>query len=128
MLVVSFCVLIGGPLLASLGHGEGVAELEPALGVWNAGAGKYAGRVFEVTDSTVAFSTSSKGDFQRYRIDLVRTQGAGDSTLYTVTYQADKGTSDFAFWLVPPAVIRFKNSPDIVWTRSAMALPSTTKP
>ena len=128
MLLVSFCVLIGGPLLTALTYGEGVERLEPALGVWNAGTGKYAGRVFELTDSTVAFSTSSNGDFQRYRIELVHAQGAGDSTLYTVTYQGERGTSDFAFWLVPPAVIRFKNTPETVWHRSALSLPTAGKP
>ena len=127
MLVVSFCVLVGGPLLASLNNGDG-GDLEPAFGVWNAGSGRYAGRVFELTDSTVAFSTSANGDLQRYRIDLVRTVGAGDSTLYIVTYKAEKGTSDFAFWLLPPGgLIRFKNSPETVWTRTALSLPAAVK-
>ncbi|HSR90549.1 MAG TPA: hypothetical protein VLK88_04515 [Gemmatimonadales bacterium] len=125
MLLVSFCVLVGGPLLASLKEGDGVEKLAPAIGVWNAGAGRYAGRVFELTDSTVAFSTSAKGEFQRYRIDLVRTQGAVDSTLYTVTYQAATGPSDFAFWLLPPGgLIRFKNTPETVWTRTGLSLPT----
>ena len=128
MLVVSFCVLVGGPLLAALNEGEGGDHLAPAVGVWNAGSGRYAGRIFELTDSTVAFSTSANGDLQRYRIDLVRTVGAGDSTLYTVTYKAGKGTSDFAFWLLPPGgLIRFKNSPETVWTRTALSLPAAVK-
>lgn len=128
MLAVSFCVLVGGPLLASLNDGEGVEKLGPAFGVWNAGSGRYAGRLFELTDSTVAFSTSEKGDMQRYRIDMVRAVGAGDSTLYIVTYRGERGTSDFAFWLLPPALIRFKNSPETVWTRTALSLPSAGKP
>jgi hypothetical protein len=129
MLLLSACVLIGGPLLAALDRGDGVEQLEPAFGVWSAGRGRYVGRVFELTDSTVAFNTSAKGEFQRYRINLVRTQGAGDSTLYIVTYQAEKGTSDFAFWLLPPGgLIRFKNTPETVWTRTALALPTAGTP
>jgi|KBSMisStaDraftv2_1062788.scaffolds.fasta_scaffold13877_3 hypothetical protein len=128
MLLVSFCVLVGGPLLAALNQGDGVEKLAPAIGVWSAGAGRYSGRVFELTDSTVAFSTSEKGEFQRYRINLVRTEGAVDSTLYTVTYQATNGTSDFAFWLLPPGgLIRFKNTPETVWTRTGLALPTAAR-
>ena len=78
--------------------------------------------------TTVAFSTSEKGDIQRYRIDMVRAVGADDSTLYIVTYRGERGTSDFAFWVLPPALIRFKNSPETVWTRTALSLPSAGKP
>ncbi|HEU5154720.1 MAG TPA: hypothetical protein VFU03_08325 [Gemmatimonadales bacterium] len=128
MMLVSACVLVGGPLLAVLSNGEGIERLAPAFGVWRADGGRYAGRIFELSDSAVVFSTSGDGDLQHYRINEVRAQGAGDSTLYTVTYRAEQGTSDFAFWLLPTGgLIRFKNAPETVWSRTALSLPAAIR-
>ncbi|HXI20408.1 MAG TPA: hypothetical protein VNH46_04955, partial [Gemmatimonadales bacterium] len=91
-------VLVIRPLMLSASRSSG-DRLIPALGVWQAKAGKYAGRMFEVTRNSVAFYTSSTSpDYTWHRIEDVQVRATSDSTLYTVIYEVGGKTAHFSFW------------------------------
>jgi hypothetical protein len=123
-LVVGFllavAVLIVRPIVLDA-TGSGADALIQAHGVWQAGKGKYDGRTFEITSEIIAFGTGEKNAGRStHKIEKVRARSAVDSTLFTVTYQAEGKSSEFAFWYYggPAPVIRFKNQHDIIWRKS----------
>ncbi|MDX2121264.1 MAG: hypothetical protein SF070_09460, partial [Gemmatimonadota bacterium] len=110
-------VFVVRPLVLSA-SGSDAVELSQAFGVWEAGSGRYAGRMFELGERSIAFRTSSKSpDYTWHRVTDVRTREASDSTLFTVLYDEDGKEAEFAFWYVPgkQPVIRLKNTPDVNW-------------
>jgi hypothetical protein len=120
--VVAVCVLVIRPLVLSA-SGSGAQSMAQAYGLWQAGKGKYEGRTFELSEATVTFRTSAKSaEYTTHRIDHVRAKSTPDSTLFTVTYEEDGKTSDFAFWYINGAqVIRFLHQHDVVWRKAAPA-------
>ncbi|MBL8977856.1 MAG: hypothetical protein JNM53_05575 [Gemmatimonadetes bacterium] len=110
-------VFVVRPLMLSASSSEPVG-LSQAFGVWEAGTGRYAGRMFELGEHSIAFRTSSQSpDYTWHRVTDVRTREASDSTLFTVLYDEDGKEAEFAFWYVPgkKPVIRLKNTPDVTW-------------
>ncbi len=110
-------VFVVRPLMLSASSSEPVG-LSQAFGVWEAGTGRYAGRMFELGEHSIAFRTSSQSpDYTWHRVTDVRTREASDSTLFTVLYDEDGKEAEFAFWYVPgkKPVIRLKNTPDVNW-------------
>lgn len=124
--LLAIVVLVVKPLV--LDAGGGGADLTPAYGSWEATTkGKYAGRMFEISEQAIAFRTSSKSpDYSRHAIESVRGRRVADSTLYTVTYKEDSKTAEFVFWFYGGGspLIRFKNQHDVVWRR-ATSQPTT---
>lgn len=114
-------VFVVRPLVVSAsGSGDG-RDLSPAYGVWQASTGKYAGRMFEVGEHSIAFRTSSASpDYTWHKIDKVIVRGAADSTLYKVVYVEAGKTAEFSFWFVKQAkpVIRFLHQPETVWEKT----------
>ena len=107
-------------MLSASGSGE-VRDLSQAYGVWQASTGKYAGRMFEVQQYSIAFRTSSDSpDYTWHKIDQVKISGPADSTLYTVVYEEDGKTAEFAFWFMKrdKPVIRFLHQPEIIWDKT----------
>jgi hypothetical protein len=107
-------------MLSASGSGE-VRDLSQAYGVWQASAGKYAGRMFEVQQYSIAFRTSSDSpDYTWHKIDQVKISGPADSTLYTVVYEEEGKTAEFAFWFMKrdKPVIRFLHQPEIIWDKT----------
>lgn len=116
-------IIVGGGALLALAR-SGPRELRPALGVWEAGEGPYAGRSFELRPESIAFRSGwAPADSTRYRITGARGRSAGDSTLYTVLYDEQGRESEFSFWYVDGAqpVIRLRNRPSVTWYRSSRA-------
>lgn len=115
--VMALGVFVVRPLMLSASSNEAVG-LNQAFGVWEAGSGWYAGRMFELGENSIAFRTSSDSpDYTWHRVTDVRTREASDSTLFTVLYDEDGKEAEFAFWYVPgkKPVIRLKNTPDVNW-------------
>lgn len=115
--VMALGVFVVRPLMLSASSSEPVG-LSQAFGVWEAGTGRYAGRMFELGEHSIAFRTSSQSpDYTWHRVTDVRTREASDSTLFTVLYDEDGKEAEFAFWYVPgkQPVIRLKNTPDVNW-------------
>ena len=115
--VMALGVFVVRPLMLSASSSEPVG-LSQAFGVWEAGTGRYAGRMFELGEHSIAFRTSSQSpDYTWHRVTDVRTREASDSTLFTVLYDEDGKEAEFAFWYVPgkKPVIRLKNTPDVNW-------------
>jgi hypothetical protein len=127
ILVGGFAVVVGilvvRPLLLWASR-TGHDSLRPVVGVWEAGKGKYRGRSFEMSDSTVSFQYGEKAsDYTWHRIEEVRVKPVGDSVLYTVRYAEGQKVADLSFWYqsIPTPVIRLKNQPDVVWSKSTRA-------
>ncbi len=119
-------VLVIKPLV--LGASGGGADLTPVYGSWEAGKGKYAGRMFEISEQSIGFKTSAESpDYTRHAIESVRGRQVADSTLYTVTYKQDNKTAEFTFWFYGGGspLIRFKNQHEVIW-RKAGAQPVTS--
>jgi hypothetical protein len=114
-------VFVIRPLVLSASGSEDVRTFTRAFGVWQAKTGKYAGRMFEVGEFNIAFRTSSDSpDYTWHKIEDVRISGVSDSTLYTVVYEEEGKTAEFAFWLVQhkEPIIRFLHQPEIVWEKT----------
>jgi hypothetical protein len=115
---VAVIMLVIRPLVLSATN-EGASKLPQAFGVWEATAGKYKGRTFEVSEHELAFQTSAKGSLTRHKIVGVAAKSRPDSTRFTVTYESEGQTAEFAFWYVtsPSPAIRFVNQHDVTWTK-----------
>jgi hypothetical protein len=77
--------------------------------------------MFEVQQHSIAFRTSSDSpDYTWHKIDQVKVSGPMDSTLYTVVYEEDGKTAEFAFWFMKrdKPVIRFLHQPEIIWDKT----------
>ena len=86
--VMAVIFLVVRPLVLAASGSK--VDLSQAYGLWEAGKGKYQGRMFEINNGNIAFRTSSKTpDFSWHQIDNVTGKTAGDSTLYTVTYKEE---------------------------------------
>jgi hypothetical protein len=120
-LVLAVGVFVVKPLVLSASGSGDKRDLSQAYGVWQANTGKYAGRMFEVGQYSIAFRTSSDSpDYTWHKIDHVKITGPADSTLYTVVYEEEGKTAEFAFWFVDHGkpVIRFLHQPETVWNKT----------
>ncbi|HMV32592.1 MAG: hypothetical protein U0104_11850 [Gemmatimonadales bacterium] len=115
-------VFVVRPLMATLGTTEEAPNLVSAYGVWEAGTGKYAGRMFELGEHSIAFRTSSQSpDYTWHKVTDVRYRAATDSTLFTVTYEESGKPAEFAFWYVTlqgKTVIRLQHTPEVTWIKT----------
>ncbi len=120
-ILLSLAVFVVRPMLLS-GSTEEVVSLKSTFGVWEARNGKYAGRMFELGENSIAFRTSSQSpDYTWHRITDVRSRPVADSTLFTVVYDEDGKQAEFAFWYVPAGkapTIRLKNAADVAWIKT----------
>jgi hypothetical protein len=117
--LLAVAVMVIRPLVLDA-SGAGV-DATPVYGNWEAGKGKYEGRMFEINAQTIAFRTSAKeANYTRHSIEKVRGRQVGDSTLYTVFYKEDGKSAEFAFWFYGGGspMIRFKNQHGIVWRKA----------
>ncbi len=119
--VLLLIVFVVRPLVLSASGSGDTRDLSKAYGVWQATTGKYAGRMFEVGQYSIAFRTSSDSpDYTWHKIDQVKVSGPADSTLYTVVYEEEGKTAEFAFWFVTrdKPMIRFLHQPETVWNKT----------
>jgi len=110
------------PLLLSATAVEKV-PLAAAQGVWMAEGGRYGGRMFELGERTIAFRTSKDSpDYTWHKIVGHRTQAAGDSVLFTVTYVEGSREAEFAFWLIArrDTVVRLQHQAGVVWKKTPL--------
>jgi hypothetical protein len=121
---VALLVLVVIRPIVAWASGSGREKLVPLVGVWEAGAGRWAGRSFEVSDSSIAFRNGEKRtDYSWHRIQEVRVKPVADSALYTVIYEESGKTAELTFWFKrgPAPAIRLKNTPAVIWSKSARA-------
>lgn len=121
--VAVVAVVVVRPLLSSMSTVETV-PLERAHGVWMAEGGRYTGRMFELSQNTIAFRTSRDApDYTWHKIDDYRTRTAGDSTLFTVLYEEEGKKAEFGFWMVPQrkdTLIRVVHQVNVVWKKTPL--------
>ncbi|MEO8634979.1 MAG: hypothetical protein ABI587_06860 [Gemmatimonadales bacterium] len=127
MLVGAFFLVVGvfviRPIMAAVTSPETHLPSE-SYGVWGTNEGKYAGHMFEVSATSIAFRTSVKSpDYTWHRIDHIKATVTPDSTLYTVQYLEQGKTADFSFWHIPGAgagapAIRFAHATEVTWTKT----------
>jgi len=127
LLVMGAVVVLGVVVVRPIflwASGSGQEKLAPVVGVWEAGAGRWAGRSFEVSDSSIAFRNGEqRTDYSWHKIHEVRVRAAADSALYTVIYEESGKTAELTFWFKggsAPA-IRLKNTPAVIWSKSGRA-------
>ena len=125
LMVAAFFLVIGvfvvRPIMLSAAYPDAQLPTD-SYGVWGTDQGKYAGRMFEVSATSIAFRTSvSSPEYTWHRIDHIKAKVTPDSTLYTVQYLEEGKIADFAFWHIPggaaPA-IRFAHAVDITWHKT----------
>ena len=125
LMVVAFLLVLGifvvRPILLSAADPD-IQLPADSYGVWGTDEGKYAGRMFEVSATSIAFRTSVRSpEYTWHRVDHIKAKVTPDSTLYTVQYLEEGKVADFAFWHIPgghsPA-IRFEHAPDVTWSKT----------
>ncbi len=118
--VLSLAVLVVRPLMLSASRG-GTEGLAPVVGVWEAGSGRYAGRMFELGLNSIAFRTSAKSpEYTWHPISSLVVKPDGDSTLFTLSYEQDGKQAEFGFWLIPgkDPVIRVTHQQGTTWKKT----------
>lgn len=119
-IVLSVAVLVIRPIMLSASRAD-AASLAAAVGVWEAESGRYAGRMFELGTTSIAFRTSAKSpDYTWHRIADLEVAPARDSTLYTLHYEQDGKLAEFGFWLIPGKnpVIRVTHQGGTNWKKT----------
>lgn len=122
-IILSLGVLVVRPLMLSASRGD-TASLAPAVGVWEAGSGRYEGRMFELGTNSIAFRTSAKSpEYTWHPISDLVVKPAGDSTLFTLSYEQDGKQAEFAFWLIAgkEQVIRVTHQQGTTWKKTPYA-------
>ena len=94
---------------------------EELIGVWVTDDPIYADNPFEIKRNTLIFEQGfGYFDFHVFPIvDLEKTDAGGD-TLYIIYYLISTGRKfEFSFYYTPTqgGVIRFKNQPEMKWTK-----------
>jgi hypothetical protein len=119
-IILSLGVLVVRPLVLSATRGD-TEGLAPALGVWEAKGGRYAGRMFELGPNSIAFLTSAKSpEYTWHPVSDLTITPAGDSTLFTLNYEQDGKEAEFAFWLLDgkDPVIRVTHQQGTTWKKT----------
>ena len=92
---------------------------EKLLGVWKTSHPKYADRFFEIKKDFIIFGTGGES-FELHALADIHESWEGKSILYTISHLNHEGQRyTFAFYYNPDdgGTIRFKNQPNIVWTK-----------
>ncbi len=119
-IILSLGVLVVRPLVLSASRGD-TEGLAPAVGVWEAEGGRYAGRMFELGTHSIAFRTSAKSpEYTWHPVSDLTIKPAGDSTLFTLNYEQDGKQAEFAFWLLggKDPVIRVTHQQGTTWKKT----------
>lgn len=122
-IILSLGVLVVRPLVLSASRGD-TASLAPAVGVWEAGSGRYEGRMFELGTSSIAFRTSATSpEYTWHPISNLVVKPDGDSMLFTLSYEQDGKQAEFVFWLISgkEQVIRVTHQQGTTWKKTPYA-------
>jgi len=90
------------------------------VGVWKTLNAQYADRSFEITNTSIIFSTGA-GQIDFYPIAAAEQVREGEALLYTILYLNEaRQEYRFTFYFEPSngGVIRWKNKPDIEWAKA----------
>ena len=91
------------------------------IGVWVTDDPKYVAHPFEIKKETLIFEQGlGYLDFDVFPIVDLEKKDAGGSTLYIIHYVLPAGKKfEFSFYYTPTegGVIRFKNQPEMKWTK-----------
>ena len=115
--LVGFSLVLISTLLYCTG--EVVVSIDSFVGVWKTSVPKYQDRFFKISGSTITFGTGN-GNAKNFIVDRVIKKVEEKKTVYTIMYNDVEGSGfKRAFYYTPEnnGVIRFKNQPEIEWTR-----------
>ena len=90
------------------------------VGVWKTLNAQYADRSFEITQTSIIFSTGD-GQIDFYPIAAAEQVREGEALLYTILYLNEaRQEYRFTFYFEPSngGVIRWKNKRDIEWAKA----------
>ena len=90
------------------------------VGVWKTLNAQYADRSFEITQTSIIFSTGD-GQIDFYPIAAAEQAREGEALLYTILYLNEaRQEYRFTFYFEPSngGVIRWKNKRDIEWAKA----------
>ncbi len=119
--------LVLGVLLVSVAVSMALPLLFPQrtipdelIGEWVSSHPRYMDRGFKLSRTSIAFYAGEGGtQVFVYPIDRVETSPAENGTLYVVQYSDSAGRNQFSFFHEPDphGVIRFKNQPEMEWSK-----------
>jgi len=91
---------------------------EELAGEWKSSDPRYADRSFELSQGYVSLATGDGTAVSGF-IQEVTVSQDGVGTLYTITYKHDEGVNEMSLYYESShgEKIRFKNQPNIVWTK-----------
>ncbi len=126
---IFLAVALGGAGVARAYKPTTAAIPSELLGVWITDAPQYQDRTFEITQNTLVFKSSlaNSSEYEVARSVLkhksvhMTIEGSDpEMTLYEIEYQSAGKPGTFSFYLIvsPDLAIRFKNQPDMEWTKA----------
>ena len=90
------------------------------LGEWRTTDVRYADRYFEITRTSISFTTGG-GTVTTGEIKEIKTAPGGVRTLYTIVYDLEGARNEVSFFYetakATGTIIRFKNQQEIVWVK-----------
>lgn len=115
---VAVALLAGAALAPALLRALQPEEPVPAglHGLWVARAPRYAGRTFDLSDSTLRLGV--RGHEASYVVVDARRRDSADATLYTIRYRDDDAMLELGVIVGPDSVVHLRNLADVAWTRA----------
>lgn len=106
-------VAASAPLVQTLRAGEPVP---PGLrGVWTTTAERYAGRSFELSETSLRLGLGALE--ATYPIGGMRSRDSSTAAIYTIQYRDGESPLEFAVAIGPDSVARIRNMPDVGWRK-----------
>jgi hypothetical protein len=91
-------------------------SVPPGLhGSWSTVARRYAGRSFDVSDSTLRLGLGGRD--VTYPIAGVASRDSADAAIYTIRYRDGETELEFALAIGPDSVAMIRNLPDVGWRK-----------
>lgn len=118
ILVMAAMALVAGaagapPLMQAMR--SSLAPPKGLHGIWTTPAQRYAGRSFEVSDTSLRLGVG--GQDATYPIADVRRRDSSNAAIYTIRYRDGESTLEFALAIGPDSVGHIRNLPSVGWRK-----------